>query len=143
VSEPAGFRGLAPRVVAALNARDVEEFLTLVSPDVEFVPLVAGVEGGVYRGHEGVRRWLEDTWSTMEGYEASIEVLDEIAGRVGVFRIELKLRGRGSGVEVETSAYQAAELDREGRLCRWRFFDRLDDAQDVAREWASAAPPRS
>jgi len=143
VSEHGALRALTPRVVAALNNRDIEGFLELVSPDVEFVPLVARVEGGVYRGHDGVRRWLEDTWAAMEGYEASIEVLDEIAGRVGVFRIELRLRGRGSGVEVEAGAYQVTELDRGGRIWRWRFFDRLDAAEDLAREWASAAPPRS
>jgi ketosteroid isomerase-like protein len=143
VSEPSVFGPLTERAVRALNARDVDAFLELVSPEVEFVPLVARVEGGAYRGHDGVRRWLEDTWSAMEGYETSAELLEDREGRIGLLRIELRLRGRGSGVEIETAAFQVVELDPSGKIRRWRLFDRLDDARALAREWAGTERPRS
>ena len=42
------------------NRRDVTGLLDLLDPDVEWVPVLAVLEGRVYRGHDDVRRWVED-----------------------------------------------------------------------------------
>jgi hypothetical protein len=40
----------------ALNKRNLRVLLTLMDDDVEALPHQSGVEG-VYRGHDGIRRW--------------------------------------------------------------------------------------
>ena len=46
--------------LAALNRGDVDGMLATLAPDAEMVPLRAVLDGIVYRGHEGLRRWLAD-----------------------------------------------------------------------------------
>jgi hypothetical protein len=44
----------------AFNRRDLDAFLSLCDPDVEFISYLARVEGGEpYRGYDGVRSWWE------------------------------------------------------------------------------------
>jgi ketosteroid isomerase-like protein len=55
------------RVIAAFNARAVDDLVRMFDPECEFVPFRAQLEGGVYRGHEGMRvfaRDMEDDWET-------------------------------------------------------------------------------
>jgi ketosteroid isomerase-like protein len=52
-------REIARRAYAAVAEDDLEGFLALVEPDVEFNSLIAEVEGKTYRGHDGVREWWE------------------------------------------------------------------------------------
>jgi ketosteroid isomerase-like protein len=54
------------RVIDAYNRRDLDAFDELLTPDYEWFPaLVRGVEGGSYRGREGVEKYfaeVRDTW---------------------------------------------------------------------------------
>ena len=46
------------RVVEAFARRDLDAFLELFEPDVDFAPRSAELEGRSYRGHEGIgSRW--------------------------------------------------------------------------------------
>jgi len=45
------------QVIDAFNWRDLDAYLALMDPDVEFVPYERAVEGGcAYHGHTGVRQ---------------------------------------------------------------------------------------
>lgn len=44
----------------AINRDDVEAFVALCRPDVEFNSLIAEVESPRYVGHDGIRRWWDD-----------------------------------------------------------------------------------
>ena len=49
----------------ALNARDIEAYITYCDPSIEFHPLLAAVGGTVYYGLDGVRMYfrdLEEAW---------------------------------------------------------------------------------
>ena len=46
------------RSFEAFNARDVNELVGLSTPDCEWLPFRAQLEGIVYRGHEGIRRFV-------------------------------------------------------------------------------------
>jgi hypothetical protein len=50
-------RAIADTAFGALNAGDLDSFLSVVSEDAEFTSMIAEVEGQTYRGHEGVRAW--------------------------------------------------------------------------------------
>ena len=52
-------RGLS-RQLEAVNQRDAEGMVACLEPDAEFVPIMAALEGRVYRGEEGVREWIAE-----------------------------------------------------------------------------------
>ena len=46
-------------VYAAITSDDLDAFLALAHPKIEFRSLIAEAEGGSFRGHDGVREWWE------------------------------------------------------------------------------------
>jgi ketosteroid isomerase-like protein len=83
---------LVRRCLAAIGAWDVEALLSLFHPDVELLPLTGTrVESGGYRGHAGVRRYMEeaqDLWDVLQPMGEAFEdlghyVLVATAGSVG------------------------------------------------------------
>ena len=44
---------------AAITRDDLDAFLALAHPEIEFRSLIAEAEGRAYRGHEGVREWWD------------------------------------------------------------------------------------
>ena len=91
------------RVFDAFNSRDIAAFLELLDPDVEWVPILAVLEGRVYRGHEGIRQWIDDLATDWEFFEVYYEELRDLGSRVLVSG-HWRARGRSSGVEVENPA---------------------------------------
>ena len=57
---PSATLELAREVMATLSRRDVERLIALADPEVEWRSFFAIGEGGVYRGHDGTRRYLSD-----------------------------------------------------------------------------------
>ncbi len=82
---PQSKEGVVARLFEAFNRRDLQTTLTLVHPDVVFQPLTAEVTraGEPYRGHEGLRCYLEDVeahWDELIVHPAQIRA----AGRAVV-----------------------------------------------------------
>src|SRR6476659_5449853 len=48
--------------VAAWNRRDLDGYLELADPEIEWYSGATRVEGGVYRGREGMRRFWTDVY---------------------------------------------------------------------------------
>jgi ketosteroid isomerase-like protein len=85
---------LVHRAFDAVNRRDIDAFLALMSPDVVFVPRLLAVEGGELRGHEGVRKWWVSIFDAFPDFEAT--VLEVRAA--DTFTISnMRYRGRGGG----------------------------------------------
>ena len=118
---------------ARLAAGDIEGFLAFVDPEVEFVPLLAGVEGGVYRGHDGVRRWFADVEDAWEGYRPVLRGVEAITDSVAVVELSIRLRGRGSAVDLETHVFGVTVHDLESMNVRsWRFYESREEARAAA-----------
>ena len=87
--------------VDAVNRADVEAFVACFHPDVEWV--VSGERfpgfGGTYRGHEGVRRWLEQALEPWASLHLDIEEITEPSQDRVVVGVLMITRGGGSGVE--------------------------------------------
>jgi hypothetical protein len=66
--------------LAALNRRDVDGMLATLHPDAELIPLKAVLEGTVYRGHEGLRRWLSDMYEDWDDLRIDVEEVRGLAG---------------------------------------------------------------
>jgi ketosteroid isomerase-like protein len=113
--------------LAALNRRDVEGMLATLRPDVELVPVRAVLEGSVYRGHEGLRRWLADMGEDWEDFRIdSHEVRDLDERRVLVVG-HFHARGRSSRVTLDQPAAWVCEMDG-GKVACMRFYADADAA---------------
>jgi ketosteroid isomerase-like protein len=117
---------LLRRAVDAFNRRDLDGFLELADPGVEFTPYERVVEGlGPYRGHDGVRTWWENSFEAFPDLTAE---LHEVRGRGDktVARGRLFGTGAGSGAAFERTLWLAHEW-RDGKNVWWYAFE--DEAE--------------
>lgn len=117
VSQENDIGALAAAMIDALNDRNTDGLLALVSPDYEFHSRLVAVEGRAYRGREGFQNYFRDL---DESFTDVHWALDEIVGGQGddvlvVFRFTA--RGRESGTPVDMLAPQVWTF-RDGRP--WR-----------------------
>jgi ketosteroid isomerase-like protein len=118
---------LARRLVEAYNARDVEAYIACHDPSIEFYSAFAAVSGGVYHGHDGVRRFfqdMEDAW----GRDIRIEPETYFDLREQVLAYYV-LHGRGQNSGVEVAMPNAAVVTwREGLVVYFRAYTSREDA---------------
>jgi ketosteroid isomerase-like protein len=112
---------IAKRAIDAFNRRDVDLLADLTTPDFEWFPALPGtVEGGGYRGREGIETYISeigDTWEELRIFGAEFRDLGDrvlVLGRA-------EGRGRGSGVPVDTSHGFVVEL-RGDKMSRVRTY---------------------
>jgi len=112
---------LALAVVDAVARMDGDRLVELTHPDVEWHSFLAQLgDGGVYRGHEGMREYAKDLQEAWDVYSA--EVRDSVAiGEVVVLISQLRYRGKGSGVDTESPAGHMVKFS-EGRVVHMRSF---------------------
>ena len=110
----------------AFNRRDMTSLLALLDPEVEWVPVLAVLEGRVYRGHDDVRRWVEELASDWESFEVSYDEIRDLGDRVLVFG-HWRARGRASGGESEQPGTWLYEI-KGGKVVRLQTFTNRDEA---------------
>ena len=118
------------RVFDAFNGRDIAAFLELLDPDVEWVPILAVLEGRVYRGHKEVQRWVEDLDPDWEFFEVYYEELRDLGDQVLVLG-HWRARGRASGVELENPGTYLYEIKRGKVVSMRTFTDRAEALEAV------------
>jgi ketosteroid isomerase-like protein len=119
---------LAHEAVEAFDRRDAEAFIRYVSPNGEWRPfLTAGVEGGVYRGHDGIREWFATLDEMFDDISAELTDVRDLGDRV-VMLGTLRGRGRGSRVPVESPLGIVVDLDEDGLMRVGIAFPRHADA---------------
>jgi ketosteroid isomerase-like protein len=115
------------RTYDAFHRGDVDALLSEVDPEVEWC-VDAAIPGAVrvYRGHEGVRKYLEQAQEAFERVRFEIEdFIDAGEDRV-ILVATIHVRGKASGVETNLRGYELFTL-REGKLVRREvFFDRAE-----------------
>jgi ketosteroid isomerase-like protein len=122
---------LVRKLLEAVNRRDADAMIALVADDYEFVPIMAALEGRVYRGADGIHDWIADMDVYWEYFECCPLEYHDLGDRVIAFGT-WHARGRASGVEVEGQpATWLAWLD-DGVLQRWRTFTDRGEALAVA-----------
>lgn len=88
-------------IIEALNRGDVDAMLARMDPDFEWRPLEASPVERVYRGHDQVRRYVEDWLCTFEGLRIDLEDLTEVGDHI-VAVVRGHARGRASGLALDT-----------------------------------------
>jgi ketosteroid isomerase-like protein len=115
------------RLLAAYNARDIAGMLGYFDPGIELHSAFAAVEGAVYRGHDGIRRWHRDLTEAW-GEEVRVEpdAYFDLGEQTLVFYV-LHGRGEHSGLEVTMEAAYVVTW-RDGRAVDLKAYAHRPDA---------------
>jgi ketosteroid isomerase-like protein len=118
---------LVREIIEALNRGDVDGMLARMDPDFEWRPLESSpVAGGVYHGHEQVRRYVEDWLSTFDDLWLDLEDPTEVADRV-IAVVRGHGRGRASRLQLDTRFCQVWTI-RRGAAVRMEEYATRDQA---------------
>jgi ketosteroid isomerase-like protein len=119
------------RLAPAFNRRDLTAFLDLLAPDVEWVPILAVLEGRVYRGHEEIRRWIEDLATDWDFFEVYYDELRDLGDQVLALGGG-RARGRVSGVELGDQPATWLMDVAEGKIARMQTYTDREEALAAA-----------
>jgi ketosteroid isomerase-like protein len=113
------------RGVAAWNRGDIDAMLEVDDPEVEVhavAPAMLGGESTVYRGHQGVRELFRDVHEAFAEHRIEISEIRDLDERVLAVG-QLRMRGTGSGAEVESPIAYVVEFKNGKALRIDDFFD--------------------
>ena len=118
---------VAERAMDAFNRRDLHAFTQSMTLDIEWFPaLERGLDGGGYRGHDGVAAYfanLEVTWKELRFHSDEYRDLGEQVLALGC------IRGRGNSSGVPVDAPMGIVWDFRGpEVFRARSFLTWDEA---------------
>jgi ketosteroid isomerase-like protein len=117
----------------AFNRRDLDALLALTDTGVEFIPYEVAVQGGdAYRGHDGVRRWWEETFEVLPDISVDTDEVRALGENVTFAQGELHGTGAGSGASFQRMLWQVAEW-RDRKNIWWRAFESEAEALGAAR----------
>src|SRR5215211_59702 len=110
--------------------------LDLLSEEIVWEAVEDAPDAGTYRGHEGIRGYLEDWLETVDGFHNELRGLTELGAGVVA---DVRFSGRIKGTDNEmTFDYSQASLIEDGKVARVKEFREHDDA--VA--WVKDSEPR-
>jgi ketosteroid isomerase-like protein len=118
------------RFLDAFNARDADLLISLSTEDCELRPFRAQLEGRVYRGHDGIREYLRDMDEDWETFRIDAVEFHDRGERVAMVG-RVNARGRGSSMEIESTAGFVHELD-QGRIRRLTSHSDVEAALKAA-----------
>jgi ketosteroid isomerase-like protein len=118
------------RVIAAVNARDVDGYLACCTEDVQLITPTSDVTGP-YEGAQGIRRFFTDLDDANSSFRLDVERLEAVrADQVLVF-VNGHASGRASGVPIEFQTGNVYDLV-DGRIRRVRVIaDRREALEAV------------
>jgi ketosteroid isomerase-like protein len=111
---------------AAIERKDLDAFLALAHPDIEFRSLIAEAEGRSFKGHEGVREWWDTVIESLE-VQPRPEKIEGFRDR-GITC--MRLAGRIAGVEVPQTMWNSWRV-RDGLLIWWVSFRTESEALEA------------
>ena len=114
------------RGIDAYNRGDIEALLEGACEDIEMVPIRSLMEGGDYRGHDGVRRFVADMEEDWRSRDIQVEEIREIADGYLVLG-DFRAVGRASETEVSYPVAWHAVM-RDGKLARLTAYSDQDTA---------------
>ena len=123
---------------AAFSRGDWEAILAFLSPDCKWEENQAmGFPGldRVYYGHEGLRKWLEDTREAWEAIRSEAEDIIEVqTAREPSIIVVTRLSGRGrQDIQVDWRLYNVFWIEAEKAVRRRIYFDRDEALAQAAR----------
>src|SRR5512144_119375 len=108
---------LALAMARAFNRRDLDAVVRLADDDIQVESRLVVMEG-VFRGHEGLRRWWDNFLGGFPDYAIEVEELRDL-GDVTLAHIRGWGHGAGSATPIVDPFWQALRR-RDGKCVRWR-----------------------
>ena len=113
------------------NKRDLETYLSLHVPNVDFTPYERAIEGlGPYHGHAGVRQWWRETLEVLPDLQVELKELRDLGDTV-LAHGRLNGHGAGSGAFFERM-YWGLFRFRDQRIAWWYAFQTEVEALEAA-----------
>ena len=117
---------LLRRGYEAFSRGDFKGWLAVLDPEVELDERYVAPDAAVYRGHDGVRRWLQRGSEAVEA--TSFEVLRWFArGDALVTEVIVRARGVGSGAETQARLAHALRV-RDQKVTYVASFPTIEQA---------------
>jgi ketosteroid isomerase-like protein len=123
---------LARHLMDTFNRRDLDALCERLDPDVEWIPIMAALEGRVYRGHDGVRQWVEDLAADWDYFETYQDDFRQVGDRLLVFG-RWRARARTSGVELDGEQATWMMDIANDKITRLQTFTDREEALRAAR----------
>jgi uncharacterized protein len=112
----------------AWERRDMEAIFALYDRDIVWDQARDQIDlSGVYRGHDGIRRFFREWLEPFESFYAHAEEFID-AGEAVVVRVRQGGRGKQSGAEVEMPRYWQVYRLRDGRAVRIEIYTSQSEA---------------
>ena len=122
---------LLHRADDAFRRRDLDAFLAIFDPDVEFSSRIVEMEGGgPLSGHDGIRRWWNDVFTVFPDFRSEIEEVRDL-GDTTITRVSLHGQGIGSDVPTEQTQWIVSQW-RHAKAIRWRSVGSEAEALEAA-----------
>src|ERR687897_3250836 len=83
----------------AAESGQFDGWLGFFSEDIEWEAVEDAPDAGTYRGHDGIRGYLEDWISTVDGFKPEIREMTEVSDSRVV--VDARIRGRVKGTDSE------------------------------------------
>jgi len=108
------------RSLEAWQRDDLDSYLSLIDPDVEWLTAIErglGLAGSAYYGHDGIRE-LWNLWRTeVEDFLIETDEIRDLGDERVLQLAHMRFRGRASGIMVESQLALVLTL-RNGRIVR-------------------------
>jgi ketosteroid isomerase-like protein len=118
------------RALTAFLERDDEALVECAAPDIEFLLPRNLLEGGSYKGYEGLRHAIADSFETWQDIRFDLQDIRDIEDRVLVLGRSTNA-GRGGAPEVEYESAYLFKL-RDGKIVYERPYESHREALEAA-----------
>ena len=116
----------------AWNRGDMNAWLALADPDIEFSPFMVEMEGErTYQGRDGARRLWNDWLTTFPDRHIKVDEIKDLGGDATFGAVRLRAHGARSDAPVEQSAWHVMQW-RNGKCVRWQAFRDEAEALEAA-----------
>jgi uncharacterized protein len=103
-----------------------DDWLSFFSEDIVWEAVEDAPDAGTYRGHEGIRGYLQDWLDTVDGGRNEPRELTEVGDRVVA---DIRFTARIKGTENEMALdYSGVSLIEDGKITHVKEFREHDDA---------------
>jgi ketosteroid isomerase-like protein len=110
----------------------VPDLYDMLDPEIEWIPMTAILEGRTYRGHDGVREWIEDMKREWTSYETMPERFQDLGDDRVLALGTWRARGRGGDVLLDFPHASWLLQYRKGKIVRVETFTDRTQALEAA-----------